>query len=545
MAMKKIILTSLIFTLLLPLNLFSQDFTRKDSLRGSVTEERAWWNLMHYSIEAKPDISNKSISGKNTIRYKVLKEYQTLQIDLQQPMKILDIKQDGQKLTYTREFGAYFVELSKKQVPGEINEIVIRFSGTPPEAQNPPWDGGFTWKKDLNNNDFVANANQGIGASSWFPSKDHPYDEPDQGMDIKIMSPKDIISVANGRLVGISNGPGELKTYHWRVVNPINAYGININMADYVHFNETYEGEKGGLDCDYYVLSYNLEKAKNQFKQVPKMLEAFEYWFGPYPFYEDGYKLVETPYLGMEHQSSVTYGNGYENGYLGRDLSETGNGLKFDFIIIHESGHEWFANNITNSDVADMWIHEAFTTYSESLYLDYHFGTESGNAYCVGYRKKAGNKRPLIGPYDVNKSGSGDMYMKGAGIIHSLRQVINDDEKFRSILRGLNKDFYHQTVSSKQIEEYFMAKSGLDLHAFFDQYLRTTDIPVLQYKVKKGVLSYRYKNVVKDFNIPVKIYINKAEVWLSPSEEWKTYEMAEKDASVKIDENFYVIPEAK
>ena len=301
--MKKGLLISLIFTLLFPLGIMSQEFGRQDSLRGSITEERAWWDLLHYSIEAEPDIPNKSISGTNTIKYKVLKESQTLQIDLQQPMKILDISQGGQNLTYTREFGACFVRLIKKQNPGDINEITVKFSGTPPESKNPPWDGGFVWRKDVNANDFVANANQGIGTSSWLPSKDHPYDEPDEGMEIKIMTPNELVSVSNGRLISVSNGPGPLKTYQWEVINPINGYAININMADYVHFSETYKGEKGDLDCDYYVLSYNLDKAKEQFKQVPKMLEAFEYWFGPYPFYEDGYKLVETPYLGMEHQS--------------------------------------------------------------------------------------------------------------------------------------------------------------------------------------------------------------------------------------------------
>jgi len=538
--MRKTIFISLFFTLLFPLGILSQNFTREDSLRGSITEERAWWDLLHYSIEATPDIPNKSISGSNTIRYKVLMESQTLQIDLQQPMKILGIVQDGQNLTYTREFGAYFIQLIKKQNPGDINEIVVKFNGTPPESVKPPWDGGFVWKKDVNGNDFVAN--QGIGSSSWLPSKDHPYDEPDEGMEIKILTPNELVSVSNGRLIAISNGPGPLKTYQWEVINPINGYAININMADYVHFGETYKGEKGDLDCDYYVLSYNLDKAREQFKQVPKMLEAFEYWFGPYPFYEDGYKLVETPYLGMEHQSSVTYGNEYQNGYLGRDLSGTGHGLKFDFIIIHESGHEWFANNLTNNDAADMWIHESFTSYSEALYLDYHYGTEAGNAYCIGHRNKAANKSPIAGIHDVNKSGSGDMYMKGAGMLHTLRQIIDNDKKFRSILRGLNKDFYHQTLSGEDVENYFMEKMGLDLHAFFDQYLRTVDIPVLEYRMKKGILSYRFTQVVPDFSIPVKFYINNEEVWLSPSEEWKTFELPAKKASVKIDENFYVIP---
>ena len=541
--MKKIVFLSLLMTLLLPLGVFSQQFSRQDSLQGYITAERVWWDLLHYSIEVKPDIPNKSISGKNSIRYKVLQENQILQIDLQAPMKILGISQDGQKLSYTNEYDAYFVKLTKNQTVGDINEIVVDFGGNPPESLRPPWDGGFVWKKDENKIDFVANANQGIGTSSWLPSKDHPYDEPNLGMELSITAPKNLVSVSNGRLIEVIDQPGALKTYRWKVINPINGYGINMNLGDYVHFNEIYQGEKGALDCDYYVLSYNLDKAREQFKQVPKMLEAFEYWFGPYPFYEDGYKLVETPYLGMEHQSSVTYGNGYQNGYLGKDLSDTGYGLKFDFIIIHESGHEWFANNITYNDVADMWIHESFTSYSEALYLDYHYGTEAGNAYCIGHRRIAANKSTIAGIRDVNKRGSGDMYAKGAAMLHTLRQVINDDEKFRSILRGLNKDFYHQTISGDDVENYFMEKTGLEIHGFFDQYLRTIDIPIVQYKIKKDVLSYRFKQVVENFSIPIKFYIDSETVWLTPSKKWKTYQLKGPNNTVSIDENFYIIPE--
>jgi len=540
--MKNIILIILIFSVLSPLELMSQNFTRKDSLMGSVTAERAWWDLLHYEIDVSVDVQNKAIEGQNIIKYKVLKPCQYLQIDLQSPMKILSIRQNGEPLTYTKEYNSYRVKLTKNQKEGDLNEIMVQFSGKPPVALNPPWDGGFVWKKDNNQNDFIANANQLLGSSSWIPTKDHPYDEPDEGMEIKITASKELVSVSNGRLVNVVNNAEPTKTYQWKVVNPINGYGININMADYAHFSEIYKGEKGSLDCDYYVLSYNLEKAREQFKQVPKMLEAFEHWFGPYPFYEDGYKLVEVPYLGMEHQSSVTYGNGYQNGYLGKDLSDTGNGLKFDFIIIHESGHEWFANNLTNKDVADMWLHEGFTTYSEVLYLDYHFGSEAGNAYLIGYRNKAANARPITGIYEVNQSGSGDMYMKGAAIIHTLRQMINNDEKFRTILRGLNKDFYHQTVSSAQIENYFTEKTGLDLHLFFDQYLRGIDIPILQFKVKDRTLSYRFRKVVPGFSIPVKFLVNDQEVWLTPTETWQSHQLNSVNAKVIIDENFYVMP---
>ena len=538
--MKKVIILFLILIYTLGTEAYSQKFQRKDSLSGSITKERAWWDLLHYDIDVSVNIPRESITGHNKIRYRVIHNSSELQIDLQEPMKITRISQKGETLTYKKEFSAYVVELKQQQEQGSIQEIMVEFEGVPPLSSNPPWDGGFIWRKDQNQHPFIANANQLLGSSSWLPSKDIPYDEPDEGMQIKITAPSSLTSVSNGRLVTQNSNPDHTKTFTWRVKNPINGYGINMNIADYVHFKEIYTGEKGILDLNYYVLPYNLKKAKKQFKQVPKMLEAFEYWFGPYPFYEDGYKLVEVPYLGMEHQSSVTYGNGYENGYLGGDLSFTGEGLKFDFIIIHESGHEWFANSLTNFDVADMWIHEGFTTYGEALYLDYHYGTKSGNRYIVGLRERSVNKTPVTGIYEVNQRGSDDMYYKGAGMIHTLRQVINNDDKFRELLRGINKTFFHQTLSSEQLEHYIMQETALDLNGFFDQYLRTTKIPVVQYKIKNGLLLYRFKNTVKDFHIPVRFYMDKKELWLEPSTAWQEIPLPDKDPDFRIDENFYI-----
>ena len=535
--MKNNIYIFFLFCVLLSFTAGAQSFERQDSLRGSITKERAWWDLLHYDIEVNIDIENKSISGKNTIRYRVIQSPTELQIDLQAPMKITGIEQEGIALTYRKEFSAYFVRLNKTQEPGSVHEISIAFEGSPIESSNPPWDGGFIWKKDKNQKPFLANANQLLGSSSWLPSKDIPYDEPDQGMQISISAPSPLVSVANGRLIGHD---ANTNTYQWKVINPINGYGININTGDYVHFNETYAGEKGPLDLDYYVLSFNVEKAKKQFTQVPKMLEAFEFWFGPYPFYEDGFKLVEAPYLGMEHQSSVTYGNGFENGYLGGDLSLTGEGLKFDFIIIHESGHEWFANSLTNYDVADMWIHEGFTTYSEVLYLDYHFGSASGNKYLIGLRERISNTDPVTGVYKVNQRGSDDMYYKGAAMIHTLRQIINNDDQFRDLLRGINKTFYHQTLSSEQLENYIIEQTSLDLKGFFDQYLRTTKVPAIQYKNKNGILSYCYKNTVKGFTIPVRLFVDDREVWLNPSKEWQKLRLPSETSKIRIDENFYI-----
>ncbi|MDH3323368.1 MAG: M1 family metallopeptidase [Flavobacteriaceae bacterium] len=537
--MKKFVLYIL---LILHSSLFfaqKQKFTHQDSLRGSVTKERVWWNLLHYQLDVKVDIQNKYVSGSNRIQYEVLKNYQTIQIDLQDPMQLIKVTQNDKNLKYKKDGDAYFIYLNETQNIGDQNEIKVYFQGKPIEAINPPWDGGFVWKKDKDQNDFIANANQSIGASIWWPCKDNPYDEPDNGVDIMVTTPENLTDVSNGRLMEVIHNDNSTKTYHWKVTKPINSYAINVNIANYVHFNYQYKGEKGLLDCDYYVLPYHLEAAQKQFEQVPMMLEAFEHWFGPYPFYEDSFKLVEAPYLGMEHQSSVTYGNGYSNGYLGNDLSGTGWGLKFDFIIIHESGHEWFANNITNFDAADMWIHESFTTYSEILYLDYHFGTAAGNEYLIGYRKKIKNDRPIIGQYKVNDRGSNDMYIKGAAMIHTLRQIINDDEKFRKILRGLNKDFYHQTVSSKQVEDYISEHSGLTLDTFFDQYLRTVKIPVLQCNITSKAIKYRYKKVVDGFNIPVKVYINDEAIWLNPTTSWQEIQTS-KRAHIRIDQNFLI-----
>ena len=521
------------------------NFSKQDTLRGSITPERIWWDLLHYNLDFKVSPSSKSIEGSNLIRYEVLSQNQLMQIDLQPPMEITAVLENNKELNYKRDGNVYYIQLKKNQQIGTINEIIIHFKGAPKISNNPPWDDGFTWEKDNNGTDFIATSCQGGGSSIWWPSKDHMYDEPDQGIELSITAPKHLISVANGRLIQTKENSNKTNTTTWKVVNPINNYGVNINIGDYVHFTEKYKGKKGVLDCDYYVLSYNLEKAKKQFKEVSRTLEAFEHWFGPYPFYEDSYKLVEVPYLGMEHQSSVTYGNGYQNGYKGIDLSGTGWGLKFDFIIVHESGHEWFANNITNIDIADMWIHESFTAYSENLFLDYHFGTEASNAYVTGTRKKILNDKPIIGNYDVNNSGSSDMYYKGANMLHTLRQIIDNDEKWRSILVGLNKDFYHQTVTTKQIEDYIDKFFKIDLKPFFDQYLRTIKIPTLEYKLEHNNVFYRWSNIVDGFSIPVKLLINSNSEWIKPTSRWKKLSSDINITSFSVDNNFYIEVENK
>jgi aminopeptidase N len=519
------------------------DFSRQNTLRGSITPERIWWDLTYYHLDVTVDPDTKYISGKNTIKYKVLSANKSMQIDLQAPLKIIKVTQDGKELDIIHEGNAHFVQLIKNQNIGKTESIVVYYHGNPKEAIRAPWDGGFSWKKDENGNHFVATSCQGLGASVWWPCKDHMYDEV-ESMRISVTVPEHLMDVSNGRLESIENH-GATKTYTWFVDNPINNYGVNVNIGDYMHFSEIFYGEKGDLDLDYYVLKGNLEKAKKHFKDAPKMMKAFEHWFGPYPFYEDGFKLVEVPYLGMEHQSSVTYGNKYMKGYLGRDLSGTGWGLKFDFIIIHESGHEWFANNITNKDIADMWIHESFTNYSESLFLDYYYGKKASSEYVIGLRKSIANKKTIIGKYNLINVGSGDMYNKGGNMLHTLRQLVDNDEKWRSILRKMNKVFYHQTVTTKQIEDFLSAETGFDLSAFFNQYLRDIKIPTLAYKIENKILKYRWTNIVSNFKMPLKVSINGIAQWIYPEENWKNLDLKTKKDSFKIDANFYVFSKNK
>ena len=538
----RIILIILLVTPILGLGkLYGQEvFTRQDTLRGSITEERAWWDLNYYHLKVKVHISDSTISGENLVQYTVLDSGEVMQVDLQEPLKITEVRQNGEDLDFVREGSAFFVKLKSKQDPGDVHQVLVKYSGKPIVAENPPWDGGFTWTEDSNGKPFVATSNQGIGSSVWWPNKDHPYDEPDS-MRISITTPGDLMDVSNGRLEGVDEHRNGTKTWNWFVSNPINNYGVNINIGDYIHFGETYDGEKGKLTLDYYVLRENEEKAREQFKQVKPMMEAFEYWFGPYPFYEDGYKLVEAPYLGMEHQSSVTYGNGYENGYLGRDLSGSGWGMKFDFIIIHETGHEWFANNITYADVADMWLHEGFTNYSESLYLDYHFGTKAANEYVQGLRLGILNDRPLMGTHGVYHRGSGDMYNKGGNLLHTLRQVANNDSLWRETLRGLNREFYHQTVHSKQVEEFISKSFRRDLSNVFDQYLRDTRLPTLEYAFRDGRLTFRWGNAVEGFDLPIDVEISGKETRIFPTTSWKWIDIESAEVSnLTVDPNYYV-----
>jgi aminopeptidase N len=526
----------------------SDVFTHQDTLRGSIGVGRIGWNVLHYDITVKPDYLTKSIQGNNKMRF-FANGVSTMQLDLQMPMIIDSIISENRRLEFVREGQVYWVKYKTveeaSQLKISISELNIYFHGQPTEAKNPPWDGGWIWKTDEKNNPWISVACQGLGASVWYPCKDHQSDEPDSGAVLHIIVPDTLVAVGNGRMIEKKLLKNGLVEYAWEVKNPINSYNIVPYIGKYAHFEEKWQGEKGLLDMDYWVLAYNLEKAKKQFGDAKRTMQAFEHWFGSYPFYEDGYKLVESPHLGMEHQSAVAYGNAYQMGYKGRDLSGTGWGLKFDFIIVHESGHEWFANNITTNDIADMWVHESFTNYSETLFTDFFYGKEAGNDYVIGTRKNIRNDNTIIGQYGVNKEGSGDMYYKGGNMLHTIRQVINNDEKFRAILRGLNQTYYHQMVNTAQIENYISKKSKKDFSKVFDQYLRTTQIPELEYKLEGPQLSYRWVNCVAGFNLPIKVRGITAPQkikWLKATTEWQVIKLPTKYVSNKleIDRNFYV-----
>jgi len=521
-----------------------QEFTRADTLRGMLSPERTCYDLNYYHLDVKIDIENKSISGSNEFNFTATKDFTLLQFDLFSNLKVEKVVYNGQELPFKREFNAVFVTFPGTVKKGKKDKFKVFYSGNPVIARKPPWDGGFIFTKDTAGNPWVSVACQGFGASSWWPTKDHQSDEVDSVL-ISISVPKDLQEVSNGRLRSTVDQPDGYKRYNWFVSNPINNYNITFYIGKYAHWTDTYKGENGNLTLDYWSLATDSAQAKPHWDaDVKPMLKSFEHWFGPYPFYKDGYKLVQAPHLGMEHQSAVAYGNEFKMGYLGRDLSHSGWGMKFDFITVHESGHEWFGNNITSKDIADMWIHESFTNYSEALFTESTQGKAAASAYVIGIRENISNDIPIIGHYNVNNEGSGDMYYKGANMIHTIRQLIDNDEKFRSILRGLNKTFYHQTVTTAQIENYIAQQSGLKLSKVFDQYLRTIKIPVLSYHIKGNQLYYRWTNTVDGFDMHVKVSLTSVSEYtiIKPKAQWKSININPSitEKTFKADPNFYI-----
>ncbi|GAA3776073.1 M1 family metallopeptidase [Flavobacterium ginsengiterrae] len=519
--------------------------TKQDSLNGSVTPERIWWDILHYDLTIKPDYDSKTISGKNTIEYKVVtkKHSDLMQIDLVVPLKIDSIFQKGKKIDYTQDENIWYVKLPKNLL-SKKNKITIYYSGKPTESIKPPWDGGLVWAKDSLNRPWISVACQYKGASLWYPCKNALYDEPDKGGRINIIAPENLIAVSNGRLLSTIKNADNTSTYSWEVKNPINHYGITFYIGNYINLNGSFNGEKGKLTMNYWVLDYNKEKAeKHMIPEVNTTLKSLENWYGPFPFYEDGFKMVDAPYIGMEHQSAIAYGSSYKKGTnkKGGDISNTGWGKKTDKIIVHEMAHEWFGNNITASDIADRWIQEGFAGLAEELVIADLCGKQAGNEFMNGRFRTIENDKPVIGRYGINEDGSSDNYIKGWAVMHMIRTIINDDAKFRAILRGLNHDFHNKVVTTNEIETYINEKSGINFKYLFDQYLRTNKVPILEYKYENDEFSYRYSNCNQDFSMPIKTNWTKGNL-IYPTASWKSLKLENRDIpdDLKIDLNFYV-----
>lgn len=520
-------------------------YTRQDSLRGGNGNGRNWWDVKEYYLYVNFDTTAKSISGMNILTYGIKgTPGDSMQIDMQEPMVLDSAVVGKKKLKLSREGNVYWLtgDFDLQPAPKD-NSIILYFHGSPRRAKLPPWDGGFIWTRDTTGKPWISVACQGLGASSWWPCKDYQGDEPDNGMNINLHVPYGLVTISNGKFGARQDSKdSSMSLWVWRVANPINNYNTTFYIGNYAGWPDTMQGEAGVLNLGFFPLKHNEAKATKQFAVTKAMIQCFEHWMGPYPFYKDGYKLVEAPFLGMEHQSGIAYGNKYKMGYLGEDRSGTGVGLLFDFIIVHESGHEWFGNNITAADVADNWIHEGFTTYTEALFAECAFGKEKAFEYARGEWKNILNNRPVIGEYGVHDEGSPDKYDKGAAVVHMIRIMMNDDEQFRQLLRGLNKDFYHQVVTSRQVEQYIMDRSGLQLDKFFDQYLRQKDIPELEWYVKDRKLNYRFTNVVAGFSLPLTVKGGKLQQEITVTGEWQSVDWKKGGFNVSFSKDFLVKP---
>ena len=509
----------------------AQEFTRKDSLRGNLTELRTCYDVTFYDLFVMVDHQDQSLEKSyNIIHFTVVSDFDKMQIDLAQNMEVMRIEFEQKELEYSREFDAVYINFPRLLTKGEQANVKVWYSGYPREAVNAPWDGGFSWKKDDNGNPWIGVSCQGLGASVWWPCKDHQSDEPDSMLiTCTARYPSKIVS--NGDL---RKDTSEWNQYfnswvnvsEWFVSYPINSYNVTLNIGDYVHFSEAYISKNDTLRMDYYVLHDNLDKAKEHFKQVKPMMECFEKYFGAYPFWNDGYALVETPYLGMEHQSAIAYGNDYLAGYHGN--TRFIDGLNFDFIIVHESGHEWWGNSITTNDIADMWVHEGFCTYSEVLYVECMYGYDAMLSYVNNQQRSVKNDKPVIGTYHVNAEGSSDMYNKGSLMLHTLRSLIEDDELWFEMIKGIANDFKHETVDGQEIINYINKKSGKDFTDFFNQYLKNKEIPVFQYKLHQEgrniTLLYRWE-AIPEFDMPILINTGSEDFWIYPNAEWKEQDL--------------------
>jgi len=528
------------------LNTHKKSYDRCDTLRGSLRAERTCFDVTFYDLSVEVMPEKKFIKGSNTILFKVLEPSKTVQIDLFENYTITAIEtaltSNPTPLKFERECQAVFIEFPKMLKVGDQHSITVYYEGKPQIAERAPWDGGFVWEKDEEGEHWIGVACQGLGASSWWPNKDHLSDEPDS-MYIHCTVPNHLMAVSNGNLMR-TQAVDTLRTrYDWKVSYPINNYNVSLNIANYTNFSDVYFNENGdSLHLDYYVLPYNLEKAKKQFEQVKPMMACFEKYLGPYPFYKDGFALVETPYLGMEHQSGIAYGNDYQTGYDGRDFSQIG--LDFDYIIIHEAGHEWWGNSVSKKEAADMWIHESFCTYSEALYVECLHGYETAMNYVNARKNRVANQKPMVGVRGVNEEGS-DMYDKGMLFLNTVRSIVDNDDVWFSTLKEITEHFKMKNTDYEELTAFISKSTGKDLSKIFEQYLTYPNLPEFEYKLKKsGKLKYKWNANVAGFKMPLKVKPNAEAdfITLEPGSNWKKIKLDNVHADeFEIDhQHFYI-----
>ncbi|MEZ5043936.1 MAG: M1 family metallopeptidase [Saprospiraceae bacterium] len=509
----------------------ADQFTRADTLRGMLRPERTCYDVTFYHLNVDVYPEKQYLEGTVDIHFTTLADFDRLQIDLFANMKITKVVYEQQALAFERKDNAVFISFPK-QLKGTKGIFKVEYNGQPLAAQNPPWDGGFVWRKDKQGKDWIGVACEGTGASLWWPNKDHLSDEPDS-MAISIGVPNHLMAVSNGNLTRVEQF-GNRNKYHWRVSYPINNYNISVNIADYANWKETYQAADGSeLELDYYVLKDNEAKAKIHFAQVHEVLQCYEQYFGKYPFWKDGYALVETPYLGMEHQGAIAYGNQYMKGYLGSMIPQ---GMTWDYIIVHETGHEYFGNSISCNDHAEMWIHESFTTYMEALFIECKYNYQEAVSYLQSQRIFIMNEEPILGPMDVNWNDwkGSDHYYKGAWILHTLRNVIDKDELWFELLKSLHTKYAISNLTTADVIRHFSTGSGKDLFSFFEQYLRYAQLPCLEYdleETKKGItLTYRWDADVANFDMPVKVGIPGHYTTIYPkNKEWQEIKLPQMD----------------
>jgi aminopeptidase N len=510
--------------------------TRAEVLRGDYGRYRANNDLLYYDLDVRIDPDKKWISGKNTVRFKMLKDDNRIQLDLFSNFTIERIVQEKAELKYTRDLNTVYIDFPQSLKAGRTYSIDFFYAGQPLEVGR--FDA-LAFKQDPMGGHWINTANEGVGSAVWWPSKDSWRDEPDNGMDIRVSIPSDLVNVSNGRFIEKTDLGGGYTRWHYRVHYPINSYNVSLNIGHYVHFGE----QLGDLTLDYYVLPGSLEKAKVQFAQSKGMIEAFEKYVGEYPFKKDGFKLIEVPYSGMEHQSAVTYGNRFANGYLERDWTGVGISLKFDFIIIHESAHEWFGNAVSAADQADMWIHEGWATYLECLYVEHMFGYDDYLKYTNGYKTKIANKEPIIVQRGIARDPNQDMYFKGALFLHTLRSVVNDDGKWFKLLRDLYAEFKYKNSFTEEIVAFVNRQLGQDLTPVFDQYLRRTDLPVLEltFNQQDKTVSYRWNAAERGFAMPIRV--GEAARWqtIRPSSDWQSMPWTAARDQFKVATDLYYV----